>query len=89
MVFEDVGPGAERRIDSGSLELPSPGSFLVIVVSGIEADDFSADDSLGRSAVWIREFELSCLAGTRTRRVLPRLTGDGGEYAVEVELDFG
>jgi hypothetical protein len=64
-----------------------PGDFLIITVGGKEVDDFSADDSLGQSRLWMTRYELLFLVDHRIRRVLSRLTGDSGEYAVEIEIE--
>lgn len=87
--FDDVDAGTERAIDAPVLDAGDPGEFLVVAVGGQELDDWSADDSLGWSSRWLDAHELSFHTGKRVRFVLPRLRGDGGEYAVEVELDAG
>lgn len=86
-VFEDVSEGTERLIDAAPIECDDPGDFLILDLSGLEMDDFSADDSLGTARLWLTRFELLFLRHATSRRVLPRLTGDGGEYAVEVVIE--
>lgn len=85
--FEDVSKGTERLISSVQVEIGDPGEFLIVAVGGKEKDDFSADDSLGTSSLWLTRNELLHSFGQTVRRVLPRLTGDGGEYAVEIEIE--
>lgn len=86
-VFDDIDKGTSRAIEADLLDVGDPGEFLVVAVGGQEIDDFSANDSLGWSQRWIDARELSFATGKRLRFAPPRLTGDGGEYAVEVELD--
>jgi endonuclease/exonuclease/phosphatase family metal-dependent hydrolase len=84
--FEDVSEGTERLINSVQVEVDDPGEFLIVAVSGKEKDDFSADDSLGTSILRITRNELQHSSGQTIRKALPRLTGDGGEYVVEIEI---
>jgi endonuclease/exonuclease/phosphatase family metal-dependent hydrolase len=85
--FEDVSKGTERLINSVQVDIGDPGEFLIIAVGGKEKDDFSADDSLGTSSLWLTRNELLHSFGQTVRRMLPRLTDDGGEYAVEIEIE--
>jgi len=89
--FEKVSEGTQEIIETNPLQYSDPGEFLLLAVSGKEIDTLSADDDLGTGSVRLMRHELQSLVkkdGTRTttQRVLPRLTGDGGEYAVEVEI---
>lgn len=87
VVFEDVAAGTERAIAADVLDGGDPGEFAIIAVGGQELDDLSADDSLGWSSRRLSAHDLSLQAGKRVRLVLPRLTRDGGEYAVEIEVE--
>ncbi len=85
--YEDISDGAERRIEIEALEFQDPGEFFLIAVSGQEIDDLSPDDDLGSTHVQLLRSELLSVRGQAIQRVLPRLTGDGGEYAIEVEIE--
>jgi len=85
--YENISDGAERKVNVKTLEFQDPGEFLLIAVSGKEIDDLSADDDLGTTSVRLSRSELLVLRGQANQRVLPRLVSDGGEYAIEVEIE--
>jgi endonuclease/exonuclease/phosphatase family metal-dependent hydrolase len=85
-LLEDVDAGHSERLELAPLVISDPGEFLIVAISGTESDDLSADDSLGTASVWLARQELVERIKKPSRRVLPRLTGDGGQYAVEVEI---
>lgn len=84
--FENVSDSTERLISSVEIFVNDPGEFLIVAVGGKEKDDLSADDSLGVSSLRFTRNELQHLFSQKVRKVLPRLMGDGGEYAVEIEI---
>jgi hypothetical protein len=86
-ILQDVKAGDSETLDLGPIIFSDPGEFLIVDLSGVELDDLSADDSLGTTRIWLRRPELIALMNRPTRRVLPRLTGDGGEYAVEIAIE--
>jgi hypothetical protein len=85
--YEDIDQGSEERFDLAPLQLKDPEEFLMIMASAKEIDTISADDDLGTTQVTLDWRALARLAGSSTRIGLPRLTGDGGEYVVEVEVE--
>jgi hypothetical protein len=76
--------GHSRDLIDPAIVFSDPGEFLIVAVSGLEIDDLSADDNLGRSSTWLWRNELAAIKGRPRRFVLSRLRGDGGEYAVEI-----
>jgi hypothetical protein len=86
--FDEVSPGAELDVSGPQFTIPSPGAFVVITASGLEFDRLSGHDALGSTQLTLGWRELAALAGRRMLVALPRLTGEGGEYVVEIEL-FG
>jgi hypothetical protein len=85
-MLQGVDKGHSRALDTPAIVFADPGEFLILAVSGLEIDDLSADDSLGETSIWLWRHELAAIKGIPTRYVLPRLRGDGGEYAVEITL---
>jgi endonuclease/exonuclease/phosphatase family metal-dependent hydrolase len=87
---EDVEAGTRHDFDLAPLRLADPGDELSLVVEGLELDDLSADDSLGRARRVFERDELLAVAERGSTVVaLPVLRGDGGEYVVEVDLVIG
>jgi len=84
--MDDLTAGVERAIQAPAIELGDPGSFLDLRLSGAEIDTLGNDD-LGTVTRRISRVELLAGSGRTVRRILPRLTGSDGEYAVEVEID--
>jgi hypothetical protein len=58
----------------------------MITANGKEIDRLSADDDLGTTQLTLGWRELAALASSPVRLALPRLTGDGAEYVIEVEV---
>jgi hypothetical protein len=85
-VYEDVDSGDQRSLDGLGVVLGEPGEYIWISVSGKEIDALSGNDNLGVAVMRLDRYELSLLRGRRLFCGLPRLTGDGGEYVVEVEI---
>ena len=83
--FEDIEAGTQRTFDSTPLTLAQPGESVRLSVSGTEKDTFS-DDALGTATIWLERDELLALRGESLQRMMPLLTGEDGEYAVEVEI---
>jgi endonuclease/exonuclease/phosphatase family metal-dependent hydrolase len=63
-----------------------PGSKLLLRLTGTEHDDASVDENLGKRTLVIPRELLLLHQGTSFERLMPFLTGDGGEYAVTVRL---
>jgi hypothetical protein len=84
--YEDIDQGTEARFDLLPLQLTDPEEFLMIVANAKEIDTLSANDDLGTTQVTLDWRALARLASTSTRIALPRLTGDGCEYVIEVEV---
>jgi hypothetical protein len=86
--LQDLDAGSSGSLELGPLIFEDPGEFLIVALSGEELDELSANDPLGETSTWLRRPELTALLGQPvTRRVLPRLTGAGGEYAVEILIE--
>ncbi|MGH6614414.1 endonuclease/exonuclease/phosphatase family protein [Sphingomonas sp.] len=85
-MLNDMEDGSALSIDTGRIDLPDPGEFLILAGSGEEIDDLSADDPLGSPSLWLSRLELIAMKGREERRSLPRFTGGGGQYALEVSL---
>jgi len=83
----DIKPGDSETLDIGPIVISDPGEFLIMVLAGEELDDLGANDNLGSVRVWLERTELVALTNQPSRRVLPRLTGSGGEYAVEILIE--
>jgi endonuclease/exonuclease/phosphatase family metal-dependent hydrolase len=84
--------GVRSRVDTGevhsvrnpvTLEFTDPGQYLDIQVQGME-DDYWNDDWMGTVNVRLSREEILELVNRSTFRAMPRLTRDGGEYAVAV-----
>ena len=58
----------------------------MITAHGKEIDILSADDDLGTTQLTLGWRELAVLGSSPIRLALPRLTGDGAEYVLEVEV---
>src|SRR5262249_2325434 len=82
--LEDMHAGSERAVDGRAITVRGLSGELTIVASGKEIDTLSADDSLGAGVVRMEGVELATLRNAPLSRVMPLLTGDGGEYAVRV-----
>jgi hypothetical protein len=63
-----------------------PGAGITVEVEGTEHDGLSRNDSLGIQSIHISRTDLLLNQGRRFSRVMPYLTGDGGEYGVEIEV---
>ena len=83
--FAAVDSGLQRAFGLPPLTLAQPGESVRLSVSGTEKDTFS-DDALGTATIWLERDELLALRGESLRRMMPLLTGEDGEYAVEVEI---
>lgn len=64
-----------------------PGALLRIQVTGREHDRHSDHDVLGTAQLSLRRDELLAMVGRGRHFALPILRGDGGEYAVTVQVD--
>ena len=84
--FEDIGQGSERAFNLHPMRIGDADEFLMIAASGKEIDTLSADDSLGTTQVTLGWRELAVLGPSPVRLAMPRLTGDGSEYVLEVEI---
>ncbi|RWA97847.1 MAG: hypothetical protein EOQ33_29855 [Mesorhizobium sp.] len=84
--LQDLEEGSSRLIDIDPLEIGDPGEFLILVGEAFEIDDLSANDSLGNPVLRLDRWELVVLKGRVQRRTLPRFTGDGCQYALELEI---
>lgn len=85
--FEDVDPGSSTSLEGRAMRVTSPDEFVMITASAHEIDSLSADDDLGTTQVSLGWRELAAMAGSLRRIALPRLTGEGAEYVVEVDVD--
>lgn len=84
---EDVSAGTWHAFDLAPLRLPDPGEELSLGIAGEEADDLSADDSLGRARLVFDRTELLALAARGSVPLaFPVLRGDGAEYVVDIEV---
>ena len=84
---EDVDAGTRHDFDLAPLRLGDPGDELSLVIEGLELDDLSADDSIGRARLVFERDELLAVAERGSATVaLSVLRGDGAEYVVEVDL---
>ena len=86
--FEDIDPGSESSLGLRDLRVKDPDEFVMITVSGKELDTLSADDDLGTTQITLGWRELAALGPSPIRIALPRLTGDGAEYVVEVDVEI-
>ena len=84
--FEDIDPGSEGSFDLRPLRVADPDEFVMITARAKEIDTLSADDDLGITQVTLGWRELAAFGPAPVRIGLPRLTGDGAEYVVEVEV---
>lgn len=87
-VKEDTDKGEIHTYSSPViLSFGDPGAWLDLTVQGWEEDDWpNNDDGLGSTKIHLERSELLELLGRSTPRVLPLLTGDGGEYAMTVNI---
>jgi endonuclease/exonuclease/phosphatase family metal-dependent hydrolase len=82
--YEDVEPGTAVTVESAAVEVDG-GDEVTLIVRGRESDWLSADDALGTAVVTLAKDELLAVADAGPTLVgMPILTGDGGEYAVDV-----
>lgn len=84
--FEDTDQGSAGAFDLHAMQVGDPEEFVMIAASAKEIDSLSADDDMGTTQVTLGWRELAALDGSTFHLDLPRLTGDGGEYVVEVEV---
>jgi len=84
--YEDIDQGSAGAFDSHAMLVSDPEEFVMIAASAKEIDSLSADDDMGTTQVTLGWRELAALDGSTFRLGLPRLTGDGGEYVVEVDV---
>jgi endonuclease/exonuclease/phosphatase family metal-dependent hydrolase len=84
--YEDIDQGSAGVFDSHAMLVSDPEEFVMIAASAKEIDSLSADDDMGTTQVTLGWRELAALDGSTFRLGLPRLTGDGGEYVVEVDV---
>jgi hypothetical protein len=85
--FEEIDQGSEGMFDLRPMRVSNPDEFMMIIASGQEIDTLSADDDLGETQVTLNWRELAAvLASSPIHLALPRLTGDGAEYVLDVEL---
>lgn len=86
--------GVRTGVDSGEFHTVSrpvtnvftnPGHFLDISVKGME-DDWWGDDWMGTTSIRLTREEMQELINRTVFRVMPRLTKDGGEYAVTISI---
>lgn len=87
--IENVDKGEYHRIDRMTPAMLSgdPGAFISIDVHGTEHDDWpNPNDSMGNRSINIPREDLLLNKGRQFTRFLPHLTGDGGEYGVEVSI---
>lgn len=92
--YEEIEVGSEKSIDEGGLQFDDPGDFLLLSVSGKEIDSLSEDDDMGTATIQLRRSELQMIAdlppsAPPIRHALLQLTGDGGDYTVELEIRVG
>lgn len=88
-VTDEVDKGEMRFYATPkTVSLADPGAWLEIAVSGREEDDWpNPDDKMGTTRLRLSQAELHRAMGQGETRVLPLLTGDGGEYAVMVKIE--
>lgn len=86
--LEDMSAGSERAVIGRVVTFPVLRGELTLLASGKEIDTLSADDSLGVSVIQLEADELGTLRSAPLARVMPLLTGDGGEYAVRIEISY-
>jgi endonuclease/exonuclease/phosphatase family metal-dependent hydrolase len=85
--INDVEDGFQEDFDDKTIVLADPGDCLELIVSGLEKDDLSADDSLGITELTFERDELLALrSGSALRCGFPLLTGDGSEYLVQIRI---
>jgi hypothetical protein len=84
--FEDVDQGSGGSLGLAPMRVNDPDEFLMITANGKEIDTLSADDDLGTTQITLGWRELAAIGSSPTRLALPRLTGDGAEYVLEVEV---
>ncbi len=81
-----VDTGDQHTYSAQVLEVPDPGAYLTLTITGMEYDWGSNDDFLGLRQLELSRNELLLLWSGASSRVLPLLTGDGSEYAVTVRI---
>jgi len=84
--FEDMAAGSERRSGLAPLVVEGLLGKLVVSCTGREHGHLSADEGLGGSVIVLEGDALASLNGAPLERVMPLLTGDGGEYALRIEI---
>jgi hypothetical protein len=85
--FAGVVDGETRSVKMEFAKISGdPGNSVKILVSGLELDDLSEDDSLGKRAVSISRTDLLLKQGSSFSRYMPLLTRDGGEYSLVIEV---
>ncbi|MEK6281810.1 MAG: endonuclease/exonuclease/phosphatase family protein [Acidobacteriota bacterium] len=85
-VTEGVNNGTAHPYGDVSVAVGDPGDYLDIIVSGWEHDAVVSDNLLGDQTIRLTRADLQKIVGGSMTRVLPLLTGDGGEYAVTVRI---
>ena len=93
-LIEDLNPGSDGAFaDATVLNCGPPGDWLDVTVQAWEVDsEFGIETgrvSLGPTSIRLDRQELCGHLGQPYERVLPILAGDGGEYAVAVEINVG
>ena len=86
--IEDVDSG-EYYYLAGTLPAilnSDPGSEITLKAVGYEIDDISSNEELKGEPIMIERQDLLLNWGRAFRRFMPYLTGDDGEYAVEIEV---
>jgi hypothetical protein len=85
--FENVVDGDTRNVTMEFARLNGdPGNSVNIQVSGVELDNLSGDDNLGKSTISLSRTDLLLKQGSSFTRHMPLLTGDGGEYSLVIEV---
>lgn len=84
--FEDIDQGSQGEFGLRPIRVSDPDEFVMITASGQEIDTLSADDDLGTTQVTLGWRELAVMGSSPVHLALPRLTGDGAEYVLEVEI---
>lgn len=85
--FASVVDGETRSVKMEFAKISGdPGNSVKILVSGLELDDLSEDDSLGKRAISISRTDLLLKQGSSFSRYMPLLTGGGGEYSLAIEV---
>lgn len=88
-ITENVSTGEYHKIVGMTPVILSgdPGNSITIETKGTEHDNFlNPNDSLGLKYITISRNDLLLNKGRSFERVMPYLTGDGGEYGVEIKV---